>query len=356
MQTEIKSFNNIPVRDRPKKQLKYTDVVSYVVFVSLLPLICLHAMVISPLVGFNLLISFLKFDTVSEHLESTIRYFSSFITSIFTRLGYSMSILLSGIYFSVLTYEINKPIILAMGPVSLDVIDFSKLANVHRNAMTKNGIFSVWLRCVVMLSGLPMVRSILTYNPYLFQLSLFFTNQFTKDIDVDERTDENFQTIERIFHTYAGKCSESEALDAVVFNPNYTECITDDGRFNDIGMQFSRYWMTYIQMELPKIKKEIVSFDYTSPILANGVKCKLLDRLWVSYRNPYHPIVSYVEVILTENGSMQHPMMGLIADSVYAVYTWSCIDNLFQQKVFLYIEEQYQNNKSPNTTVNILSA
>ena len=96
MQTEIKSFNNIPVRDRPKTQLKYTDVVSYVVFVSLLPLICLHAMVISPLVGFNLLISFLKFDTVSEHLESIIRYFSSVITSIFTWLGYSMSILLSG--------------------------------------------------------------------------------------------------------------------------------------------------------------------------------------------------------------------------------------------------------------------
>ena len=77
METSIKKFNNIPVRDRPKTQLKYTDVVSYVVFASFLPLICLHAMVISPLLGFNLLLSYVKFDTVSEHLESIIRYFSS---------------------------------------------------------------------------------------------------------------------------------------------------------------------------------------------------------------------------------------------------------------------------------------
>ena len=205
MQTEIKSFNNIIVRDRPKTRLKYTDVVSYTVFASLLPLIVIHAMIISPLVGFNLLLSYVKFDTVSEHLESTIRYFSSVITSIFTWLGDTMSMLLSGIYFAVLTYETNKPIILAMGPVSLDVVDFSKLPNVHRNAMMKNGFFAVWWRYVIMLSGLPVVRSILMYNPYLFTLSLFFTNQFSKDIDVDERTDENFQTIERIFHTYAGK-------------------------------------------------------------------------------------------------------------------------------------------------------
>ena len=141
METSIKIFNNIPVRDRPKTQLKYTDVVSYTVFASLLPLIVIHAMIISPLVGFNLLLSYVKFDTVSEHLESTIRYFSSVITSIFTRLGYTMSMLLSGIYFAVLTFETNKPIILAMGPVSLDVVDFSKLPNVHRNAMMKNGVF-----------------------------------------------------------------------------------------------------------------------------------------------------------------------------------------------------------------------
>ena len=141
MQTEVKSFNNIPVRERPKTQLKYTDVVSYVVFASLLPLICLHAMVISPLLGFNLLLSYVKFDTVSEYLESIIRYFSSVITSIIIWLGDTMSMLLSGIYFAVLTYEINKPIILAMGPVSLDVVDFSKLPNVHRNAMMKNGVF-----------------------------------------------------------------------------------------------------------------------------------------------------------------------------------------------------------------------
>ena len=180
METSIKIFNNIPVRDRPKTQSKYTDVVSYVLFASLFPLICLHAMVISPLLGFNLLLSYVKFDTMSEHLESIIRYFSSSITSIIIWLGYTMSILLSGIYFAVLTYESNKPIILAMVPVSLDVVDFSKLPNVHRNAMTKNGVFSVWWRYVIMLSGLPVVRSILMYNPYLFTLSLFSPINFQK--------------------------------------------------------------------------------------------------------------------------------------------------------------------------------
>ena len=95
-------------------------------------------------------------------------------------------------------------------------------------------------------------------------------------------------------------------------------------------------------MELPKFKKEIERFDYTSPILANGIRCKLLDRLWVSF----HPVASYVEVILTENGSIQHPMMGLIANSVYSTYTWSCIDNLFQKNVISYIEQQYINSKA----------
>ena len=99
-------------------------------------------------------------------------------------------------------------------------------------------------------------------------------------------------------------------------------------------------------MELPKFKKEKERFDYTSPILANGIRCKLLDRLWISYSNPFHPVASYVEVILTENGSIQHPMMGLIANSVYSTYTWSCIDNLFQINVISYIEQQYINSKA----------
>ena len=346
MQTSIKSFNSIIVSERPKNHLKYTDIVSYSIGIGLLPIIFLHAMVIFPFVGLNLVLSNYKLDTLAEILEYSIRYFSTIMTKIYKFVAYSLSILLCGVYYSLITYAENKPVINAMNPVSLHVVDFSKLPNVHQNIVLKNGFFAVWWREVVMFSLLPVLRYTMMYNPFLFILKLSFTNQISKDLPVDERTSDNLNKMEILFHNYEGRCKESERLDSVTFNPNFTETDADDGKFNDIGIQFSSFWTCYIQMELPKYKKTVEQFAYDSPISIDGVKKKKLDRLWIPFQNPFYPVCAYVEITLTECGSIQHPMLGIFSDSKYSELCWSSIDNLFQNKVVPYLEEQYMNSKA----------
>ena len=346
MITSIKQFKGIPVSVRRSNTLKYTDLVSYASYLFVFPCIPIHLICITPFVGLNLLLSYWKMDALSELLESTIRYISTLLTRIYKYSGYLISILLCGVYYSLLTYKRNAAIIDAMNPVTLDNIKFSGLPNVHRNAIIKNGFTSVWWKNVVMFSAQPLSRYLLMYNPFLFNLELSFTNHYTQDLPIAERTTENFQILEMIFHSYAGLYKETKRSDAIRFNPNYTECDFDDGRFDDIGMQVCPYYTTYIQMELPKFKKGPERFDYQSPIIEDGIKCKLLDRLWLPYSNPFHPIISYVEMILTENGSLQHPMMGVFSDAYYCDWMWKAIDKLFQINVVSYLEEQYKNSKA----------
>ena len=353
--TLIKTFYNIPISERELPDWKYTDLVSYVAFICVIPMIMGTFILITPLLGFNLLLSYIHWDFISVALEFLIRKLTTLTTLVYKSVAYPCSILLCGVYYPYVTYCNNMLIMTAMDPVSLDVVDFSKLPNVHRNAIMKNGSFSVWLRVVVMFSVLPAIRYILSYNPFLFQLSLVFTNQKTADIPDEERTEANFQMLEMIFHTYAKRVRENKRLDAVNFNPNYTETNTDDGKFNDIGLQYMYYFTSYIQMELPKFRKELERFEYVSPIVSDGVKCKLLDRLWIPYSNPFHALNAYVEVILTENGSLQHPMMGVFSNSVYSHYSWARVDKLFNINVMAYISELYEKYKLPNTTINILS-
>ena len=347
-------FNNITISERQRPELKYTDIVSYITFICVLPIIISTFIIITPLVGLNLLWSYIHLDFLSVALEFIIRKFTTLMTSVYKSVAYPCSILLCGMYYSYVTYHNNILIMKAMDPVTLDVIDFSKLPNVHRNAIAKNGFFSVWLRIVIMFSVLPAIRYILSYNPFLFQYTVIFTNQKTADIPPEERTDGNFQMLDMIFHTYAGRVKETKRLDAVQFNPNYTETTTDDGKFNDIGLQYMYFFTSYIQMELPKFKKEAARFEYISPIVSDGVKCKLLDRLWTPYCNHFHALNSYIEVILTENGSLQHPMIGVYSNSVFSNFLWAHVDTLFNINVKAYISELYEKYKLPK--INIVSA
>ena len=196
-----------------------------------------------------------------------------------------------------------------------------------------------------MFTVLPVLRYTMIDNPYLFTLKLSFTNQISKDLPVDERTSDNINLVEMAFHNLEGRCKQTARLDTVKFNPNFTETDTDDGKFNDIGMQFCQFWTGYIQMELPKYRRTVEIFEYDSPISVDGVKKKKIDRLWIPFDNPFYTVTAYVEVVLTENGSIQHPMLGIFSNSIYSQYVWLCIDDIFQNRIVPYLEEQYMNSK-----------
>ena len=106
-------------------------------------------------------------------------------------------------------------------------------------------------------------------------------------------------------------------------------------------------------MKYPKYKAGPLIFDYESPILQDGTKRKKIDRLWVSSRNPFYTVIAYVELTITENGRLEHPMMGIFSDSLCSNYTWNNIDTLFSSKVVPYIQDQYQKLKLVPLEINI---
>ena len=147
--------------------------------------------------------------------------------------------------------------------------------------------------------------------------------------------------------------TETKELDAVAYNPNFVETDIDDGLFNDIGLQHLGSCTAYIQMEYPKYKAETLIFDYASPIISDGIKRKKLDRLWASSGNPFYTVIAYVELTITENGRLEHPMMGIFSDSVYSNFVWNSVDVLFVSKVAPYIQDQYQKLKVVSLEINI---
>ena len=207
-------------------------------------------------------------------MEAIIRRIAIFILSMCKIVGYGISIVLVGVYYALVVHDKNIAIFNAMNPVSLDVVDFSKLPRAHRNAIMKNGFAHVWIRNISMFSLLTSLRCILMYNPFLFVAQLSFTNQFTNDIPPDERTTENFQLLELILHTFTGKTKENKSLDAVGYNPNFIDTDIDDGQFDDIGLQYISIFTAYIQMEYLKYKPGTRLFDYRSPIIEDGTKRK----------------------------------------------------------------------------------
>ena len=52
-------------------------------------------------------------------------------------------------------------------------------------------------------------------------------------------------------------------------------------------------------------------------------------------------MTAYVEIVLTENGSIQHPMLGIFSNSIYSQYVWLCIDHIFQNRIVPYLEGKY---------------
>ena len=292
------------------------------------------------------MLSRFQFDAASVVIEFLIRRLATIVFDVCEIIGYSVSVLLVGVFYALVMNEKNTNIFKSMNAVSLDVVDFSKLPQAHRNAILKNGFMTVWWRNVSMFSFLPSFRSILMYNPFLFLAQVFFTNQFTVDLPPEEQTTENFELIEKLLHKFTGKMKESKELDAVNFNPNFIETDIDDGLFNDIGLQHYSLFTSYIQMEYPKYKAGPLIFDYASPIIEDGTKRKKLDRLWASSGNPFYAIIAYVELTITKNGRLEHPMMGIFSDSLCSNYTWNNIDTLFSSKAGPYIQDQYQKWKA----------
>ena len=159
MKTSVKIFNNIPVSSRPLCEYKYTDFVSYVAFVSVLPFALIEAVVIAPFVGLMLVISRCHMDCISVILEFIIRTLATVMSYVFRFIGYGISIVLCGVHSPLIMYAHNQSIIKAMNPVSLRIVDFSKLPVVHRNAIAKNGFIAVLWRIVIMFSILHILRS-----------------------------------------------------------------------------------------------------------------------------------------------------------------------------------------------------
>ena len=131
-ETSITTFRNIPVMKRPVSVLKYTDIVSYIAFVFIVPFQIVHIGLLVPLVGFNLILSYFNFDSASTVMEAIIRRIAIFILSMCKIVGYGISIFLVGVYYALVVHDKNIAIFKAMNPVSLDVVDFSKCDNEER--------------------------------------------------------------------------------------------------------------------------------------------------------------------------------------------------------------------------------
>lgn len=133
---------------------KYTDLVSYISFAALIPIITFKTILFTLPVGLNLFLSHINADKSSACMESIIRNTSLGFSHLERWIGWGTCILLTGIIPSVKRYSRNKEVVKEFVS-DFSSVDFSQVPVIHRHAIEKEGFFEIWFKNTMMWSLLP---------------------------------------------------------------------------------------------------------------------------------------------------------------------------------------------------------
>jgi hypothetical protein len=344
-------FTNVKISERPIVTFKYTDVAAIISGIIPLLIGIIETVFLFPISGIMILLFYYKQDKIGLAIHKCLYSFTNLTIFIKIGIGWGLSLILGGIKRPLFRYRRNKMYIHCLYDPRLSITDWKHIPDVYRFEFTKSNLIYIWMKNIVMWTFNPICKYIVSDNPFLFDMVVSVTNHSTFTIPVADRHNAHFKVIESIFYDYVGNTSKNNIrdlkrlngvnkLDDLTFTADY---VSQNRNKNIPGIHFYEYCSAYLMVELDKYNaNKVIQFNHISPIIRDDNKRYNVGKFHISWTNIYHIISTYVEVNITDKGSIEHSMIGICSDSFLSSLIWSQIDKVFNTTVKSYFQYKIQ--------------
>mmetsp|Transcript_4402 Transcript_4402/g.5686 ORF Transcript_4402/g.5686 Transcript_4402/m.5686 type:complete len:385 (+) Transcript_4402:227-1381(+) len=194
--------------------------------------------------------------------------------------------------------------------------------------MHRQSFFEFWVQFPTTVSFVPLYKYVLLCNPFLFDLKVKYCNQWT--ISLNFRQDEILKAFLRDTSFAINTDKNRDMLDDTEFTVLYQFPPPNRKSQAVVGIQHRRSRQTLFT------RSQFVAAGETP----RGKNAKLgIFVIDLYFFNPFHTLTGYVEVNLTHDNRLEHPMWCVLGDTFLGEHYMSRVDSLFFTHVAREVEE-----------------